>query len=120
MAVMVRDERAVRVSAKGQSKTFEQLPRAVPSKAIGQPFESRFKFFLKRAADKRVSSVGADEKKDSPLDVAAVGYEAMMRGDGDVVSGWRNKLQTVMANVTPSGMLAEQHRKQAEPGSAKK
>jgi hypothetical protein len=62
MAVMVRDERAVRVSAKGQSKTFEQLPRAVPSKAIGQPFESRFKFFLKRAADKRVSSVGADEK----------------------------------------------------------
>jgi hypothetical protein len=25
-----------------------------------------------------------------------------------------------MANVTPAGVLAEQHRKMAEPGSAKK
>ena len=31
-----------------------------------------------------------------------------------------NKLQTAMANVTPAGVLAEQHRKMAEPGSAKK
>lgn len=51
-------------------------------------------------------------------DVARVGFDAMMRGDGDVVSGWKNKLQTIVANVTPAGVLAEQHRKQAEPGSA--
>jgi uncharacterized protein len=43
----------------------------------------------------------------------------MMRGDGDVVSGWKNKLQTAIASVTPAGILAEQHRKQAEPGSGK-
>jgi uncharacterized protein len=42
-----------------------------------------------------------------------------MKGEGDVVSGWKNKLQTVMANVTPAGALAEQHRKMAEPGSAR-
>jgi hypothetical protein len=35
-----------------------------------------------------------------------------------IVTGWRNKLQTTMANVTPSETLAERHRKIAEPGSA--
>ena len=60
------------------------------------------------------------QKKDDPADVARVGFEAMQRGDGDVVSGWKNKLQTAIASVTPAGMLAEQHRKMAEPGSAKK
>jgi short-subunit dehydrogenase len=58
-------------------------------------------------------------KKDDPADVARAGFDAMMRGDGDVVSGWKNKLQTTIANVTPAGMLAEQHRKMAEPGSGR-
>jgi hypothetical protein len=60
-----------------------------------------------------------EDKKDDAADVARVGFDAMKRGDGDVVSGWKNKLQTVMANFTPAGVLAEQHRKMAEPGSAK-
>jgi short-subunit dehydrogenase len=59
-------------------------------------------------------------KKDDPKDVAKTGFEAMIAGDGDVVSGWKNKLQTAVASVTPAGMLAEQHRKMAAPGSAKK
>jgi short-subunit dehydrogenase len=73
--------------------------------------------FFERA-DMLDTKVGTDEK-DDPADVARVGYDAMMRGDGDVVAGWKNKLQTTVANVTPSGMLAEQHRKMAEPGTAK-
>jgi hypothetical protein len=44
----------------------------------------------------------------------------MIKGAGDVVSGWQNKLQSAIANVTPAGMLAEQHRKMAAPGSAKR
>jgi uncharacterized protein len=36
-----------------------------------------------------------------------------------VVSGWHNKLQTAIASVTPSGMLAEMHRRMARPGTAK-
>ncbi len=37
----------------------------------------------------------------------------------DVVSGWHNKLQSAIANVTPASILAEQHRKAAAPGSAR-
>ena len=65
------------------------------------------------------TQVGQSEK-DDPADVAKVGFDAMMKGEGDVVSGWKNKLTTAMAAVTPAGMLAEQHRKMAEPGSGKK
>ncbi|MBF9194511.1 SDR family NAD(P)-dependent oxidoreductase [Microvirga terrestris] len=65
------------------------------------------------------TQVGQD-KKDDPADVAKTGFDAMMRGDGDVVSGWKNKFTTVLASVTPAGVLAEQHRKMAEPGSGKK
>ena len=74
--------------------------------------------FFKRA-DMLDTKVGAG-KKDDPADVAKLGFEAMMKGEGDVVSGWKNKIQSAMATVTPSGILAEQHRKMAEPGRAKK
>jgi len=73
--------------------------------------------FFERA-DMMDTKVGQD-KKDDPVMVAEAGYKAMLNGEGDVVTGWKNKLQTVIANVTPAGMLAEQHRKMAEPGSAK-
>ena len=69
-------------------------------------------------ADMLDTKVGTG-KKDDPADVAKAGFEAMLRGDGDVVSGWKNKLQTAIASVTPAGVLAQQHRKMAEPGSAK-
>jgi hypothetical protein len=44
----------------------------------------------------------------------------MMDGDSDVVAGWKNKLQAILANVTPAEALAQQHRKMAEPGSARR
>ena len=81
------------------------------------PGVTETEFFAR--ADMLDTKVGAG-KKDDPADVARIGFEAMMRGDGDIVSGWKNKLQTVIASVTPAGMLAEQHRKNAEPGSARK
>lgn len=59
-------------------------------------------------------------KKDDAAEVAATGFKAMMKGEGDVVTGWLNKLQTAIASVTPAGILAEQHRKMAEPGSAQR
>ncbi len=65
------------------------------------------------------TKVGQSEK-DDPADVAKTGFDAMMRGDGDIVSGWKNKIMSAVATVTPSGMLAEQHRKMAEPGSGEK
>lgn len=59
-------------------------------------------------------------RKDDPADVAKQGYEAMMDGEGDVVTGLKNKVMSAAALVTPSDFLAEQHRKKAEPGSANK
>ncbi len=74
--------------------------------------------FFERA-DLMDTKIGT-EKKDDPADVAKTGFDAMMRGHGDVVSGWMNKLQSAIANITPAGMLAEQHRKEAAPGTARK
>src|SRR3954447_2649197 len=73
--------------------------------------------FFERA-DMLDTKVG-QQKKDDPADVAKIGFNAMMKGEGDVVSGWKNKLQTTIATVTPSGVLAEMHRGMAEPGTGK-
>jgi short-subunit dehydrogenase len=73
--------------------------------------------FFERA-DMLDTKVGT-EKKQSAEEVAKIGFEAMMRGDGDVVAGWNNKLRAAISHVTPSEMLAEQHRKMAAPGTAK-
>jgi short-subunit dehydrogenase len=73
--------------------------------------------FFERA-DMLDTRIGQAEK-DDPAEVAAQGFEAMARGDGDVVTGWKNKLQSAIANVTPASVLAEQHRKMAAPGSGK-
>jgi short-subunit dehydrogenase len=60
------------------------------------------------------------QKKDSARDVAEVGFKAMMEGEADVIAGLKNKLQVAMAAITPAPILAEQHRKKAEPGTANK
>jgi short chain dehydrogenase len=73
--------------------------------------------FFERA-DLMDTKVG-QSSKDDPADVASAGFEAMMRGNGDVVAGWKTKLQTSMAAVTPAGWLAEVHRKKAAPGYRK-
>lgn len=69
-------------------------------------------------ADMMDTKVGTD-KKTPPDKVAKDGFDAMMRGDGHEVSGFSNKMQALMANVTPDKHLAEMHRKLAEPGTAK-
>jgi short-subunit dehydrogenase len=71
--------------------------------------------FFERA-DMLDTRVGRSEK-DDPADVARQGFEAMMRGDGEVVTGWQNKLRAAIAHVTPSDLLAEMHRRMAEPGA---
>ena len=65
------------------------------------------------------TSVGSDPKKSDPADVARDGWDALMAGKTQVVSGWKNKIQSAVANVTPNAVLAERHRAMAEPGSAK-
>lgn len=62
------------------------------------------------------TSIGQATKDDAG-EVARIGYDAMLDGEGDVVSGWKNKLQAAVANVTPASILAHQHSKMAKPGS---
>jgi short-subunit dehydrogenase len=74
--------------------------------------------FFERA-DMLDTKIGQSKKQDA-AEVARIGFDAMLRGDGDIVSGWQNKLRSAIALVTPSAVLAELHRAQAEPGSAEK
>jgi short-subunit dehydrogenase len=74
--------------------------------------------FFERA-DLMDTKVGTQENKADPAAVAKVGFDAMMKGESDVVAGLKNKLQVAMAGVTPKEVLAEQHRKMAQPGTAR-
>lgn len=73
--------------------------------------------FFERA-DLMDTKVGTQEHKADPAEVARIGFDAMMLGEADVVAGMKNKLQVAIAAITPAEVLAEQHRKMAEPGSA--
>jgi short-subunit dehydrogenase len=59
------------------------------------------------------------EKKADPADVARAGYNAMMEGDADIITGFKNKLQVAASRFMPATTMAEQHRKMAAPGTAK-
>ena len=50
-----------------------------------------------------------------PEDVAKDGYDALMKGERKVVSGFKNKMQAAMANVMPDSALAGMMKKQMEP-----
>ena len=73
--------------------------------------------FFERAGMLDTRLAASDDKAD-PVDVARVGLRAMLDGEADVVAGLMNKLQVMVAKVTPSQLAAEQHRRVAEPGSA--
>jgi short-subunit dehydrogenase len=74
--------------------------------------------FFERA-DMMDTKVGQQDKAD-PAKVAKDGFDALMKGEGSVVSGWKNKLQAAISHITPDGTLAEMHRGMAEPGTGEK
>ena len=69
-------------------------------------------------ADLLDTKVGTEDK-DDPADVAKAGFDAMEKGEAGVIAGISNKIRAALANLVPDTMLAEQHRKMAEPGTAK-
>lgn len=81
-----------------------------------QPGATDTDFFAR--ANMLDTKVGAGPK-DDPADVARDGFEALMAGKDHVVAGsLKNRIQSGLSGVTPDTMLAEQHRKLTEPGSA--
>ncbi len=61
-----------------------------------QPGATATEFFAR--ADMLDTKIGTQEQ-DDPVDVAKAGFEAMMKGQGEVVTGWKNKAQVAMAGV---------------------
>jgi short-subunit dehydrogenase len=59
-------------------------------------------------------------KMDDPADVARTGFDALMRGDADVVHGFKNKVSTAMADVMPAETSARMAANQAKPGGGRK
>lgn len=98
---------AIRAELKGTGVTVTCL----------MPGATETEFFER--ADMLDTKVG-QSKKDDPAEVAETGFKAMMDGDGDVVTGWQNKLRAAISHILPAGMVAEQHRSMAEPGSGLK
>jgi short-subunit dehydrogenase len=94
----------------------EELRGTEVSVTCLMPGATETEFFAR--ADMLDTNVGTAEKDDAAM-VAKTGFEAMMKGKGDVVSGLKNKIQSAVANVTPAEVLAKQHRKMAEPGTGK-
>lgn len=60
------------------------------------------------------TQVGQSDKAD-PAKVARDGYKAMLAGEDDIVSGFMNKVQAVFGDILPNDMVAQMHRKFAEP-----
>ncbi|MGR3497764.1 MAG: SDR family NAD(P)-dependent oxidoreductase [Limimaricola soesokkakensis] len=59
--------------------------------------------------------VGQDENKADPAKVARDGYDAMMRGESGLTSGFMNKVQAALTGVLPEAVLAQLHRRMAKP-----
>jgi uncharacterized protein len=74
--------------------------------------------FFERA-DLMDTKVGQSKKAD-PADVAKMGFDAMMNGDGEVIAGWQNKMRAAMASILPADISAAMHKNMAEPGSGMK
>lgn len=81
-----------------------------------QPGVTDTEFFER--AELMDTKVGQQEKAD-PAKVAKDGYEALLDGDTQVVSGFMNKVQTLFADILPKETVAQMHRRLAEPQKSK-
>ena len=70
-------------------------------------------FFNK--ADMNDSKIVQQGSLADPAKVAKDGYEALMSNDDMVISGFKNKAQIAMSNVTPDSMVADSMLKQQGP-----
>ncbi len=74
-------------------------------------------FFAK--ANMQDSKIVEDKSKlANPADAAKDGYEALMRGDDKVVSGFKNKAEVAMANMMTDSTVADNTKKMQEPAQS--
>jgi uncharacterized protein len=70
--------------------------------------------FFRKAEMENAKNIKEGKLADA-ADVAKDGYEALMAGKDKVISGFKNKIQVAMANITPDAMAADQMKKQQAP-----
>jgi uncharacterized protein len=80
-----------------------------------QPGATATDFFNKAGAQN--SKIVTESKLADPADVARDGFNALMKGDDKIVSGMKNKVQSVLSNVISDPTLADQMRRQSEESS---
>ncbi|MCE7029852.1 SDR family NAD(P)-dependent oxidoreductase [Jiella avicenniae] len=78
-----------------------------------EPGPTATEFFHRAQMDD--TSIGRDDSKDDPAAVAKTGYEAMQKGRRQVASGFMNKVQSTFSGLIPDAVLAQMHRRMAEP-----
>lgn len=71
--------------------------------------------FFNKAGMQDSKIVQNKDQLSDPADVAKDGYQALMRGDDMIVSGFKNKMQVGIAAITPDEMLADNLNKRQEP-----
>ena len=69
-------------------------------------------FFNKAGAT--TTKQAMEMKLDDPADVAKDGYEALMKGETKVISGFRNKVQATVGNIVSEQAAADNFRKTME------
>lgn len=73
--------------------------------------------FFETASMEPGTPVG-ESKKDDPAAVAKTGWDAMMKGEADVVYSLKNKVASALTNLLPDSLVAKAHRKMSEPKAA--
>jgi short-subunit dehydrogenase len=71
--------------------------------------------FFKKAGMLESKAVQDKHAMANPTDVAKDGYDALMADEGKVVSGFKNKVQVAMGNMTPDSTLAHLVNEQQKP-----
>ena len=61
-----------------------------------------------------------DSKLADPAIVAKDGYDALMKNDDKVISGFKNKMQVAMGNILPDDVVADNVKKQQAPKEKQK
>lgn len=83
-----------------------------------QPGPTDTDFFHRAGMDN--TKVGTEGKKDmEPYDVAKQGFDALMKGEKHVYTGWKTKMEGAAANLTPDAVKASMHEKMAKPKDEK-
>ncbi|WP_346426950.1 SDR family NAD(P)-dependent oxidoreductase [Novosphingobium sp. PC22D] len=65
------------------------------------------------------TQVGQDDSKADPAKVARDGYTALLKGENQIVSGFMNKIQAAFADILPDAVMAQMHRRMAQPDERK-